>query len=148
MPIIGECAVIISRFLNKIERETVYITGITEEEEKKLDKGFLKIVRDNITFTINRENIIAYGDIDFHEGSDDFNQLEQMKWFDHLVLRGIDIPSNYDYDEHCCYTVNNRVLHYDSTNPADVTQYKHGCIGKPERTLIFKRKTTSYGKGT
>ena len=136
--------VICSHSISKIERELIIITPISEKEEANLDSlsndNFITITRGNQDYTIENRNVIAYGQIDFHQGSDDFNALENMTWLNYLTTRGICIPSDYNYDEHCCYTPTNMYRYYDSTNPAYVAQYYHARLGKPERCLIFKEK--------
>lgn len=136
--------VICSHSINKIERELIIITPVSEKEEAELDKlnsdNFVVITRGNQDYTIEIRNIIAYGQIDFHQGSDDFSTLENMTWLNHLISRGVCIPSDYNYDEHCCYSPNESHRYYDSTNPAYVAQYYHARLGKPERCLIFKEK--------
>lgn len=136
--------VICSHSINKIERELVIITPISEKEEAELDKlssdNFVVITRSNQDYTIEIRNVIAYGQIDFHQSSDDFNTLENMTWLNHMINRGVCIPADYNYDEHCCYSPISSYRYYDSTNPAYVSQYYHARLGKPERCLIFKEK--------
>lgn len=132
--------VICSRSISKIEKELIIIIPINEKEEKFLDSGFLKVVRGNQKFTITSDNIICYGDINLHTNSDDFCTIEDMKWLEHLTCRGIVVPSDYNYDEHCCYSPCERARYYDTTNPAIVTQYKHAMLDKPKRCCIFKER--------
>ena len=142
--------VICSHSITKLEKELIIITPISEKEEAKLDSlssdNSIIITRGNQNYTIENKNVIAYGQIDFHQGSDDFNALENMTWLNHLITRGVCIPSDYNYDEHACYTPTNMYRYYDSFNPAYVSQYYHARLGKPERCLIFKEKRYGYIK--
>ena len=122
------------------------MTSLTEKEEGMLDRGWVRLKRDGFTLDIHSNEVICYGEIDFSYGSDDYETLSQMHWLNHLVTRGIDIPSNYDYDKACYIQENGRVLWYDSTNCADVAQYMHVRLGKPKRTVIFKRKVKANGR--
>lgn len=111
---------------------------LTDEEEKALDKGHLHCIKGNQTFDITANNIICYGEIDFSDCSDDMYTIADMNWLSHLVEHGVDVPSQYNYEEHCCWTPNKMYRTYDTTNPAVVAQYIHGMLGKPKSCCIFK----------
>lgn len=113
---------------------------ISEKEEKLLDNGFLRTVRNGFSFGIDKRNVICYGEIDFRDGSDDFEVIQGMNWLDHIMGLGICVPSDYNYEEHCCYSPTKRYRYYDTSNPAIVAQYFHGRLGKPQRCCIFKEK--------
>lgn len=132
--------VICSHFISKREKEVVVIIPITEKEEKQLDTGSLTTTRNDQIFNIESNQIICYGEINFHTNSDDYDTIEQMKWFDYLDAKGISIPSDYDYEEHCCYTPNKKVRWYETFNPAVLAQYYHARLNKPQRVCIFKEK--------
>lgn len=134
------------RSISKSERELIIIIPISEVEELKLDKGILVTKRNKFTFTIDKSNVICYGEIDFHTNSDDFYTIEGMNWLDHLTALGISVPSDYDYEEHTCYSPINHVRTYDTTNPAIVAQYFHARLGKPERCCIFKEKRNGFSR--
>lgn len=113
---------------------------ISEKEELALDKGLLHTTRNGFTFTIESKDVICYGEIDFHDGSDDFEVIQGMNWLNWVCGLGVCVPSDYDYEEHCCYSPNKSYRFYDSSNPAVVAQYFHGRLGKPKRVCIFKEK--------
>lgn len=113
--------------------------SITEEDEKNLDKGSLHAIRGDKEFFILSNNVICYGEIDFSNYSEDLDVISNMDWLDHLTLRGVIVPSDYNYEEHCCYPPGKYIRYYDTTNPAIVTKYAHACLGKPERCCIFKQ---------
>ena len=120
-------------------KESVIMIPISEDEERKLDKGTLHAIRDNQEFFILSKNIICYGEIDFSNSSEDMDTIANMNWLDHLNLQGITVPSDYNYEEHCCYPPGKYIRYYDTTNPAIVVRYAHGCLGKPKRCCIFKK---------
>lgn len=132
--------VICSRFISKIESEQIIMIPISEKEELDLDKGLLVTTRNGFGFTINKSNVICYGEIDLHDDSDDFKVIQGMSWLDHLYDLGICVPSDYNYEEHCCYSPTHKYRYYDTTNPAIVAQYIHARLGKPQRCCIFKEK--------
>lgn len=146
MPITEGYRVICSRSINKTERESVIMIPITEKEEHNLDNGYLHWVRGSYEFIIEPANKPIYGLIDFTTNSDDYHVLETMNWLDWVTGFGIVIPANYDYEHHCCYSPIKIAKTYDTSNPAKVAQYLHGCLGKPERVCIFKRKQYGYKK--
>lgn len=139
--------VICSRSITKLERELIVMIPITEKEELALDNGCLITDKGDQSFCINnnkeQRDVIAYGEIDFNEDSDDYDVLQTMKFLDHLGALGISVPADYSYKEHCCYSPLKRYRTYDTTNPAIVLQYKHALLGKPQRCCIFKEKV--YG---
>lgn len=139
--------VITSRSINSQEIEVIVMISLTEDEEKLLDNdGFLKCEKGGQIFIINKNNIICYGPIDFTTNSDDYCVIQDMKFLDHLMAQGICVPSNYDYKEHCSYSDLRKARYYDSTNPAVVTQYIHGRLGKPHSCCIFKEKINGKRK--
>ena len=140
MPIMNTALVISCRSISKLEKEVILIAPITEEQEKSLDKGFLRYKDSECTFDIDASCKPIYGPIDFTTGSDDYQVLETMNWLDHLTGIGIVVPSDYNYEEHCCYSPLKTARYYDTTNPAVVAQYKYACLGKPERVCIFRKR--------
>lgn len=139
MPSDKEYYVMTSRSSNTRSKELIIIIPITEEDEKKLDKGTIHAVRGDQEFFILPDKIICYGKIDFSNSSEDLDTISNMNWLDHLILQGVTIPSDYNYEEHCCYPPGKYIRYYDTTNPAIITKYAHACLGKPERCCIFKQ---------
>ena len=122
-----------------LAKELFIMTGISELECKKL-KGLndLDIVRGDLKFHITPDNIVCYGDIDFHEGSEDCAQLDTFNWLDNLKAKGVSIPSRYNYDKHECTSPNKFYLYTETFRISTLCRYLHGCLGKPEFTLIFR----------
>lgn len=117
------------------------MTYLTDKEEQLLDSNrIIDIERGNCTFHISPMDIIAYGAIDFTDGSDDMIRMEDFKILDHLIERGMAMPASYDYETHSCLSPTSKPQHYDTTCPEKYLQYVHGFLGKPKITVIFKIK--------
>ena len=130
---------VISVHSNFYVKELFIITGITELEHKKLKNlNDLHIVRGNCRFHITPDDVLCYGDIDFHEGSDDCKELDTFNFLEHLIAKGIGIPSRYNYDKHECTSPMNRYLITETFRNSTLCRYLHGCLGKPKFTLIFR----------
>ena len=130
---------IISVHNDKIHKELFIMTGISEVEHRKLKNlNDLYIVRGNCEFHITPDDVLCYGDIDFHEGSYDCIELDTFNWLEHLVAKGIGIPSRYNYDKHECTSPINKYLITETFRNSTLCRYLHGCLGKPQFTLIFR----------
>lgn len=116
------------------------ITEITEQDENDLDANKpITLVRGTKSFTIEPSSVYCYGEIDFSSGSEDLEVISTFTWLDHRVLRGIVIPSNYDYDNNVIMADNDGIIrYYDTVRPEKVAKYFHGRLNKPQRTIIFK----------
>ena len=145
MPILNTDWITLSCRTSKASKELIIMASITEEQEKQLDNGSLTLVtRNKRTFIIDASNKPVYGTIDFSTNSDDYIRLEEMDWLNYLTFGGIAVPSDYDYKTHTCHSPINTYRYYDTVNPAILAQYKHACIGKPERVCIFKYWINDY----
>ena len=114
------------------------ITGINEKEYKSLNETeTLNIVREHHEFTIYQDNVICYGDINFNNGSEDCEALDEFNWLDNLIFKGVPIPSNYDYETHECVSNKKTPLSTETFRISTFCRYLHSCIGKPKFTLIF-----------
>lgn len=130
--------------------ESLVMTSITEKEENDIDdEKSIVITRGDIMFTIHPRDIECYGEINFNKGSDDYDKLAMFPWLDHLTIRGVSIPSRYNYDKHSGYRVipSKYLTWIDTTCPEKLAQYAHGFIGKPNRVVIFKRTTNRVYNG-
>ena len=121
---------------NKIKSQTrILMTWISDKEEALLDKGrAISITRGGITFDLDKDNIFSYGEVDFHDGTEDYDALNELIPFKDIVH----IPLNYDYDTHTCKTKIKRYQTYETDNIGAMAQYAHGRLGKPKRVVIFK----------
>lgn len=130
---------VISYHKNPVIKELFIITGITETELNKLRHNQdLKIKRGKFEFNVSPDDVLCYGDIDFHEGSDDCKQLDTFNWLEHLGVKGVSIPSKYNYDKHECTTDRKSFLYTETFRNSTLCRYFHGCLGKPQFTLIFR----------
>jgi hypothetical protein len=124
---------------NSVVSELFIMTGISELEHKKLKNSFdLHIVRGNCEFDVTPDDVLCYGDIDFHEGSDDCKELDTFNWLEDLSAKGVGIPSRYNYDKHECTSPINKYLITETFRNSTLCRYIHGCLGKPQYTLIFR----------
>ena len=117
----------------------VNMTYITEEEELQLDKGnAITIERDGIKHTIIFDKVYAYGEIDFHRGTEDYYTIEDFDWLKSATVPFY-LPSDYNYNN-STVGCRNKVSSYKWTetfNSAEIARYIHCRIGKPKRILIF-----------
>lgn len=117
------------------------MTYLTPEEEKQLDNNMIITVeRGDHTFRISPMDIIAYGAIDFNDGSQDMERIEYFRLLDSLAGLGKCIPARYNYKNHTCLSPNRTAQYYDTCRPEKYLQYVHGFLGHPEITVIFKIK--------
>ena len=118
----------------------IIITYLTEAEEKLINScEVVNLERGCLTFEVRKSNIYAYGEIDFTKGSDDYEMLKGMTWFNHLTLRGVDVLANYNYKQNIAVSDIPGGRWYDTVRTEVITQFKHGQLGKPKRCVIFKR---------
>ena len=130
---------VISTRKNAVIKELFIMTGISEFECNELKSlNDLDIVRGDFKFHITPDDVVCYGDIDFHEGSEDCDQLDTFNWLDDLGIKGVSIPSRYNYDKHECISPNKSYLWTETFRNSTICRYLHGCLGKPEYTLIFR----------
>jgi len=126
-----------------ITQTRVMMTYITNNEEKTLDKSHkIKLVRNDSTFEINSDNILAFGNVDLHTGTDDYEGINEIIDFNDIVH----VPANYNYDNHTCtvpYDVKGYRT-YETNNIAAMAQYAHGKLGKPKKVVIFEITTKKW----
>ena len=127
-------------FLFKGPREyAIIMTPITAEEEQKLDeRQSFGIERGDRIFPLGPSNVKYYGEIDFHQGSEDYKLLEESRLFFPMEFRGASVPANYDYEKHVCYSDYKTARWFDTVNAALICQYAHGILNKPKRVAIFE----------
>lgn len=130
---------VISCHKSPVINELFIMTGISEAEVNKLRHNQdLKLKRGEFEFNITPDDVLCYGDINFHEGSDDCKELDTFNWLEHLSDKGVGIPSRYNYDKHECTTDRKGVLFTETFRNSTLCRYLHGCLGKPQFTLIFR----------
>ena len=117
------------------EQVRILMAPITEKEEALLDEGkAFTIHRGDLSFNLNSDNVFAYGEVDFHNGSKDYENINELIPYRDIIH----IPFNYDYDTHTCKTKTKYYQTYETDNIGAMAQYAHGRLGKPKRVVIFK----------
>ena len=151
--------ILTSRIYNGLGVEQLIMIPITDSDEYILDiiMGNVEEIHDKIElinlqdYIIKKDNVLAYGHINLKDNSKDFLSLETLKLHNFNIHKGIKVPNNYDYINHCCYVekgkrpnyLNSPTLQMDgidwttTTNIAKVIQYNHGMLGKPNKVVIF-----------
>lgn len=140
MPITKNYRILTYDNRNKVKREITVMTYISEEEESHIDKGeTLLLTRGDRHLTVEVRRVYCYGEVDFSTGSDDFNQIDTFSFLDYLTgFTGLPIYANYDYKTHTCRIPEHKLYWAETWSPAIVAQYAHGCLGKPQRIVLFK----------
>ena len=117
------------------EQVRILMAPITEKEEALLDKGkAFTIHRGDLSFSLNPDNVFAYGEVDFHKGTEDYENIGSLIPYRDMVH----LPLHYDYDTHTCKTKIKHYQTYETDNIGVMDQYEHGRLGKPKRVVIFK----------
>lgn len=112
---------------------------LTQKQEEQLDANeTICIIAGESKFYVSPKDVYCYGEIDFSTNSEDLNIIAEFNWFDYINLRGASMVSDYNYEHHVAYSDIKCPRHFDTTRPDVISQYVHGCLGKPKRTIIFK----------
>lgn len=124
---------------NHAYKELFIITGITEKEYHNIKRGeTISVERGNCVFVISSDNVLCYGEIDFNVNSEDCETLDNFKWLNNLESKGVCIPSRYNYIKHECVSNMKSYLWTETFKISTLCRYFHGCLGKPQFTLIFR----------
>ena len=117
------------------EQVRILMAPITEQEEALLDDGkAFAIHRGDLSFNLSSDNVFAYGEVDFHKGTEDYENIDALIPYRDMVH----LPLHYDYDTHTCKTKTKCYQTYETDNIGAMAQYAHGRLGKPKRVVIFK----------
>ena len=117
---------------------SVYMTGISEEEEDSISRGKrIELVRGKKTFIVEDSLCYAYGTLDLSPGSEDLLTFSRINWFKNLNVKQF-VQSEYDYEHHCVESDIKSGRWFDTSNIQTYLPYLYGCIGKPERVAIFR----------
>lgn len=139
MPKCNDYYVVACDKIKKVVRTKVIMTYITIKEEAALDKREnISIIRGDKTFDIDIKNIYCYGKIDFRQNSNDMNQMDTFDFLNYLVGSGLHVVSDYDYRNHCCHSPYTFPRWTETFRPSVITQFAHGCLGKPKLIVLFK----------
>lgn len=140
MPIFKEYQTIVRKDLGGNTKIRVMMSYLTQEEENLIDANkTIHIKRGELTFDLSPKDIEFYGDVDFSYESDDYYRVDDTTWISSLSdITPIPIPSKYNYKEHTCKSPKPQYLWTETYSPARVAQYRHACLGKPNKVVIFK----------
>lgn len=125
---------------NSILKNTkIIMAPIDEDMECQIDSGLnVKIeIAKGISTIVTPNKVLTYGDVDF-------NSTEDLDLFDRLNLKinefsGFSIPSSYDYNTHTYIKSNNGGNFYQTWDNIKIIKFKHGCLGKPKKIIVFKK---------
>lgn len=123
----------------------VVMIGITKEQETKLiNNENIIIETDRGVFNIIPDLCYVYGNLNLSPDSSDIETLRKGKIFNDLIIN-IAVPSKseYDYKTHSITSNKQTGTWYNTHYVEDYLPYLHGCIGKPERIVIFKEYLNS-----
>ena len=116
----------------------IVMISITEEQEKQLDSGkSLSLTRGGLSFSIDPDFCLAYGEFDLSPNSKDINEFARANWFAKFTVNQF-MPSEYDYEHHCVISDIRRGRWYDTDNLKTYLPYLYACINKPKRICIFR----------
>lgn len=120
-------------------KQLTIMTYISEEEEAQLDKGKTLILkRGDKTLKVEINKTYCYGEIDFTNGSDDMEQIDTFDFLNYLgSFKGVPIHADYNYETHSCCSPVKKIRWTETFHPSVVAQYAHGCLGKPQRVVLF-----------
>lgn len=146
MPIFKDYQIILCRTTDFHKQSRIIMIPITEEEEVEIDAKLNREKADvifekqcgKLKVAIKPRDIQFYGEIDFSDTSEDLDEIDKAKWFESLEEGSVPVPSDYDYNTHCCYSPINKFRYTETFYPSILVRYKHACLGKPERVVIFK----------
>lgn len=111
----------------------IILSHITERQEQALIKGESIRMGNN---TISNQEIYCYGKVDL-DNDNDLNAIENIE-INFNGIKGKIIPANYDFDNHMCTAINNLIGHSETYDILKIFKYGYGCIGKPERIIIYR----------
>lgn len=138
LPTSKDVVIVHWRVVDKRVRK-ILMAPITEEQEMRLDKGLvIEIITHNKGYVLSREDAIVYGNIDFNNDSNDMDFIRDLEWCIDDYFKGVCIPSRYNYEKHTAVGNRHGILYYDTVRSDTILKYKHGCLNKPERVIVWK----------
>ena len=138
MPVYTDYVIVHWKAIDKRIRK-IFMAPITDEDELILDEGraiFVEINGRNVKLT--NKSVICYGCVDFGSDSSDMDFIRNLGWCEGDCFRGTALPSRYNYKNHTAVGNLHGVLWFDTCRTDDVLRYKHGCLGKPKRIVVWK----------
>ena len=112
---------------------------ISDEDEQLLDDNKRILVEINGRMVkLTSKDVICYGSIDFTHDSIDMDFIRGLELFMTDSIRGVAIPSRYSYKNHTALGTDRGILYYDTVRFDVILKYKHGCLGKPKKIVLWK----------
>lgn len=125
---------VITKLITFGKEIAIVMMPISEKQENALDNGSeIKLG----SRWIAAEQIFCYGEMNF-DNEDDIQLINNFEWI--IEKKGLVIPANYDYDKHTCEAYDLKIGHHETFDNIKVVKYAHGCLNKPQRSIIFKIK--------
>lgn len=116
----------------------VVMVEITEEQERQLDSGkSLLLQRGGLSFYIEPDFCLGYGEFDLSPNSDDCIKINNGDWDKRLYIRQF-MPSEYDYATHSVTSDIKGGRWYDTSRALTYLPYLYACMNKPKRVCIFR----------
>lgn len=116
----------------------IVMLEITEEQETQLDSGkSLLLKRGGLSFHIEPEFCLGYGELDLSPNSDDCIKIDSGDWDKRLSIRQF-MPSEYDYNTHSVTSNIKGGKWYDTDRALTYIPYLYASINKPKRVCIFR----------
>lgn len=125
-----------------ITQTRILMTYLTPAEYARFERYKKITLKREVDFEIEESDVIAYGEVDLHTGTDDYYGLQEVIGFDNVVH----LPANYDYNTHTCKVPIDCKGYktYETSNVGAMAQYAHGKLGKPSAIIIFKIVTKKW----
>lgn len=124
----------------EVKKTTLTVMApLNEEQELFLDTNNNIVIKIGTKdYTIEKSDILCYGDITFEENSTDLDIIKNFNFLDNLSgMKGEVIPANYDYETHTCKSKLKCYQITETWNPLEICKYAHGCLDKPKKIIIF-----------
>ncbi len=116
----------------------IVMLEITEEQELQLDSGkSLLLQRGGLSFHIEPDFCLGYGELDLSPNSDDCIKIDNGDWDKRLYIRQF-MTSKYDYATHSVTSDIKEGRWYDTSRALTYIPYLYASINKPKRVCIFK----------
>lgn len=122
----------------------VVLAKLTKAEEDEIDNYYkthgVYLYTKNGKFVAKDKNIISYGELNINS-KEDINFIRDKHLMD--SIQDIYIPLGYDYNTNqIVYDIKDGKYYKNRLigDPLEWFKYKHGCIGKPKRIIIYKKR--------
>lgn len=116
----------------------VVMLEINKEQEEQLDSGkTLLLERGGVSFRIEPDFCLGYGELDLSPNSEDVIKIDNGDWYNRLYIRQF-MPSEYNYETHSVTSDIKGGRWYDTSRPRTYLPYLYACLNKPKRVCIFR----------